>query len=274
MDTSTHPDTLFARSADGTRIAYEVRGSGPALVLVDGALCQRSMGPARGLAAALAGSFTVHAYDRRGRGASDVGQAPYHPDREVEDLVAVIDAAGGRAHVLGCSSGAALALVAAAQGAPIDRMVAYEAPFVVDDQRAPVDPGLPARTRSLLAQGRRGEAVMLFLATVGTPAPVRALMRVLPVWRRLTAAADTLPHDWDICIDHQQGRPLVPGLYDGSAVPTLVLAGGRSPAWLRNAQAAVANAVPRGRYQELPGQTHMVKPKVVAPVATEHLLAT
>src|SRR3954449_9096410 len=91
--------TRFATSADGTRIAYEVSGAGPALVLVDGALCQRSMGPARPLAKLLAAQFTVHAYDRRGRGESGAGETPYHPDREVEDLAAVVAAAGGHAHV-------------------------------------------------------------------------------------------------------------------------------------------------------------------------------
>jgi hypothetical protein len=101
MSSTTTLTTRFATSADGTEIAYEVTGSGPALVLVDGALCQRAMGPSRGLAKELAGSFTVYAYDRRGRGESGPGDAPYALGREIEDLVAVIQAAGGRAHVLG-----------------------------------------------------------------------------------------------------------------------------------------------------------------------------
>jgi pimeloyl-ACP methyl ester carboxylesterase len=100
------PGTRYAVSADGTRIAYETHGSGPALVIVDGALCQRSMGPSRPLAARLASRFTVHVYDRRGRGESEPGHAAYHPAREVEDLAAVITAAGGHAHVFGASSGA------------------------------------------------------------------------------------------------------------------------------------------------------------------------
>lgn len=274
MTTTTDTTTRFTHSSDGTRIAYEVHGSGPALVLVDGALCQRTMGPARSLAKALGASFTVYAYDRRGRGESGAGETPHHPDREVEDLVAVTGAAGGHAHVLAASSGAALALAAAAQGAPIDRLVAYEAPFVVDDTRAPMDTDLPAHTRSLVDRGRRGEAVKLFMRTVGTPAVMVALMPLFPMWKKLTGVAHTLPHDWDICIEQQQGRALRAGLYDTSVVPTLVVAGGKSPAFMKNAQAAITEAVPHGRYLELPGQTHMIKAKVLAPVVTEYLLGT
>src|SRR5690606_31948741 len=107
-------------------------------------------------------------------------------------------------------------------------------------------------------------AVSYFMRSVGTPAPARAFMRILPVWRKLTGVAHTLPHDWDLCLEHQQGRPLPPGLYDGSSVPTLVVAGGRSPAYMRNAQRAVAEAVPQGRFEELAGQTHMVRASALA----------
>jgi pimeloyl-ACP methyl ester carboxylesterase len=278
MTTITHREdtmtaTRFVTSADGTRIAYEVRGSGPALVLVDGALCQRSLGPARPLAEQLATSFTVYAYDRRGRGESGPGETAYDVEREVEDLTAVIEAAGGHAHVFGASSGAALALVAARSGVPIDRLALYEAPFIVDDTHAPNDPELPARLRALVEQGRRGDAVRLFLRTVGAPGPMIALMRLMPVWKKLTGVAHTLPHDLTIVIDHEQGRPLPEGLYDAVAAPTLVIAGGKSPDYLRNAQAAVAEAVPDGRLETLPGQTHMIKAKVTAPVVAAHLLA-
>jgi pimeloyl-ACP methyl ester carboxylesterase len=265
--------TRFATSADGTRIAYEVHGSGPALVLVDGALCYRAMGPARGLAEQLSDRFTVHAYDRRGRGESGPGESAYHPDREVDDLAAVIEAAGGHAHVFGSSSGAALALTAAQHGVPIDRIVLYEAPFIVDDTHAPNDPELPERLHSLVEGGRRGAAVKLFMRTVGMPRPMIAVMPLMPVWRKLTGVAHTLPHDLTIVIGHEQGRPLPAGLYDAVDSPTLVIAGGKSPEYMRNAQAAIADAVPDGRLETLPGQTHMIKAKVTAPVVAAHLLA-
>lgn len=272
MSTQTTTETRYAVSADGTRIAYDVTGTGPALVVVDGAMCARHMGPSRGLATALASDFTVHAYDRRGRGGSDAGASAYSPEREVEDLAAVIEAAGGSAHVFSASSGAALALTGAAAGLPIERLVAYEAPFVVDATHAPNDPDLGERTRALVDAGRRSEAVTLFLRTVGLPRPMVAVMSWLPMWRKLTGMAHTLPHDYAIVLAHQQGRPLPEGVYAASTVPTLVVAGGRSPEYMRNAQTAVASAVPDGRLEVLPGQTHLIKAKVVAPVVRRHCL--
>jgi pimeloyl-ACP methyl ester carboxylesterase len=279
--TTAQPRTgsAFVTSADGTRIAYESTeptrstGSGPALVLVDGALCSRSMGPSQGLAKQLRDRFTVIAYDRRGRGESGPGVAAYDPRREVEDLVAVLGATGGRAHVLGVSSGAALALEAARCGAPIDRLVCYEAPFILDGSQPPTDPRLPEQVARMVAEGRRGEAVATFLKVVGAPAPVRVLMRLAPAWKQMTAVAHTLPYDLALVVPFGQGRPLPAGHYDDVPQQTLVLAGGRSPASMRNAQAAVAAALPHGRLEVLRGQTHMVKATVVAPVVSDHLLS-
>ena len=270
-DLMTRSETRFAGSADGTRIAYEVSGSGPALALVDGALCRRAMGPARPLAEQLATQFTVLAYDRRGRGESGAGESPYHPDREVEDLAAVIEAAGGRAHVFGASSGAALALRAAQAGVPTDRIAVYEAPYIVDDTHAPNDPALPRRLQDLVDDGRRSDAVSLFMSTVGAPRPVVAVMKLLPVWKKLTGVAHTLPYDLSLVIEHEQGRPLPEDLYDAVSAPTLVIAGGKSPVHMRNAQAALADVLPDGRLETLPGQTHMIKAKVTAPVVAAHL---
>jgi pimeloyl-ACP methyl ester carboxylesterase len=257
------PTTQYAVSADGTRIAYEVRGTGPALVIVDGALCQRSMGPSRPLAERLAAQFTVHTYDRRGRGESEPGRKAYHPDREVEDLAAVITAAGGHAH--------AFVLRAAQAGVPIDRIVVYEAPFIVDDTHAPLDLQLGERTRALVEDGRSGDAVKLFMRTVGAPGPLVAVMRVLPVWKKLISVAPTLPHDYAIVLDRQQGKPLPEGAYDAVTQPALVIAGGKSPAYMKNSQAAIAEALSAGRLETLPGQTHMIKAKVTAPVVAAHL---
>ena len=268
MTTTAAPTrTRYATSADGTAIAYEVVGQGPALVLVDGAMCQRTMGPSRPLARALADRFTVHVYDRRGRGESGPGAGPYAVEREVEDLRAVLDAAGGHAHLFGASSGAALALEAARRGAPVDRLAVYEAPFILDGTHAPNDPRLGERTRQLVDAGRPGAAAGLFLRTVGVPAPMVALMRLLPTWRRITGVAHTLPHDYAIVLEHQQGRPLPAGCYDQVTAETLVLVGGRSPAYLQHAQAAVAAAVPCAQLRSLPGQTHLVKAPVAVAMA-------
>ena len=154
--------TQLVTSADGTPIAYETIGSGPALVLVDGAMCDRTMGHARPLAAELAPHFTVYAYDRRGRHESGAGATDWSADREIDDLDAVITAAGGTAHVFAASSGAHLALTAAQRGSAIDKLVVYEAPYVVDDSRRPNAADLPEQVEQMLAEGhpeRRGEGV-------------------------------------------------------------------------------------------------------------------
>lgn len=272
MTTSTAAPTQFATSADGTSIAYEVRGTGPALVNVDGAMCSRQMGPSKGLAEALADRFTVYTYDRRDRGDSGAGASPYAVQREVEDLLAVLAATGGRAHVLGSSSGAALALEAARQGAAIERLAVYEAPFIVDDTHPANDPQLGTRTQQLVDSGHSADAVRLFLRTVGMPGPMVAAMRFLPPWKHMVGMAPTLPHDYAIVLDRQQGRPLPAGYYDGVAPETLVMAGGKSPAYMQNSQAAIAAALPHARLQTLPGQTHLIKPKVVAAAITPFLL--
>lgn len=265
--------TQYAVSTDGTRIAYETRGTGPALVVVDGALCSRTMGPSRDLAEALQDSFTVHVYDRRGRGESDAGATAYDVEREVEDLAAVIAAAGGHAHVFGSSSGGALALEAARRDVAIDRLITYEVPLIVDDTHAPNDLDLPERLQAMVDDDRRGDAVRLFMRTVGAPGPVVAVMRLLPVWRKLTAVAHTLPHDLSMVVPFEQGEPLPAGYYDGVRCPTLALTGGKSPTHMRNGQAALAAAVPDGALRVLPGQSHIIRSKAVAPVVTAHLVA-
>jgi pimeloyl-ACP methyl ester carboxylesterase len=263
--------TRFVRSTDGTEIAYEVSGTGPGLVLVDGAMCQRALGPARALAALLADTFTVYAYDRRGRGESGPGVAPWDAARELEDLAAVLEVAGGRPHLFGSSSGGALALEAARLGLPVGRLVVYEAPFIVDGTHAPNDADLPDQVRGLVDEGRRGEAVRTFLRVVGMPAAMVPLMRFMPPWKQMTAIAHTLPYDLAMVVPHQQGKPLPEGCYDAVEAETLVIAGGKSPEYMRNAQAAIAAAVPHARLETLPGQTHMIKAGAVAPVVRSFL---
>lgn len=272
MTATTAHATRVATSADGTEIAYEATGTGPALVLVDGALCSRAMGPARGLAKELGDRFTVYSYDRRGRGESGPGASPYAVEREVEDLLAVIEAAGGRAHVFGASSGGALALEAARHGAPVDRLAVYELPFIVDGTHPANDPLLGQQVQEMVEDGRRGDAVRTFMRTVGVPAPFIVLMRLMPTWKQLTAVAHTLPYDFALVLEHEQGEPLPAGYYDRVEPATLVVAGGKSPEYMRNAQAAIAQAVPGARHEVLAGQTHMIKAKVLAPLLTDFLL--
>ncbi len=255
----------FATSADGTAIAYETLGAGPALILVDGALCHRGFGPARKLAERLAGHFTVYIYDRRGRGESG-DTAPYGVEREVEDLAALIKEAGGSALVFGQSSGAALALEAARRGLPITRLGLYEAPFIVDDTRDPVPADYTARLDAYLEAGQKGEAVKAFMKVVGVPAAMIAIMRLTPPWRGLKRVAHTLPYDAAVMGDRQTGRPLPAGHWDTVTIPTLVADGGKSDPWMRNAQRSLAAALPNPTYRTLEGQNHMVKAAALAPV--------
>lgn len=256
-------------SADGTPIAYERAGQGPAVILVDGALSFRGSSINGGLAEALAPDFTVYTYDRRGRGESgDTG--PYAIEREVEDLAALVKEAGGPVRLYGTSSGAALALAAVQNGLPVERLALYEPPFVVDGTRAPVKDDYPRRLAALVAAGRRAEAVRMFMREgVGLPAVVVAMMRFMPAWARLKAVAHTLPYDTALVFPYQGGLPYPEGAWASVTVPTLVADGGKSPAWMRNSVAALAKALPAADHRTLDGQTHIVKPEALAPVLRE-----
>lgn len=255
-------------SKDGTSIAVERTGRGPALVFVDGAMCYRASGPSQPMATALADHFTVFTYDRRGRG--DSSDAPsYDVQREIDDLDAVIREAGGQAFVFGVSSGAALALEAASRGVAMSRLALYEAPFIVDDSRPPIAQDFMAGLNTALTSGRRGDAVKMFMKVVGVPGIFITLMRVMPAWPKLTAVAHTLPYDFAIVGPFQRGVPLPATRWSGATVPTLVMDGGKSPVWMRNATRALAGIVPNATYRTLDGQTHMVKPKALAPPLIE-----
>jgi pimeloyl-ACP methyl ester carboxylesterase len=256
------------RSADGTTIAYTQAGQGPPLILVDGALCGRSFGPMPKLAEQLAPHFTVYTYDRRGRGASG-DTKPYSPDREVEDIEALAALAGDTVCLHGTSSGAALALEATKRVRSIARLAVYEPPFIVDDTRTPMPDDWLPRLKALVADGRDGDAVKMFMRFVGAPAVLTAVMPLTPVWGKLKAAAPTLPYDVTVIHDHQRGTPFTPGEWADVKAPTLVAVGGKSPAWMTNATRALADALPDATYRTLPAQNHMVKAQAIAPVLTE-----
>lgn len=257
-------------SRDGTTIAYDRLGSGPPLILVDGALCHRGMGPMPALARQLAGQFTVIVYDRRGRGESG-NNLPWSRDREIDDIAALITAAGGSASLAGVSSGAVLALDAAARGLPVPKVAVYEPPLIVDASRTPVpDDFIPGLER-LAAEGNRNEIVKRFMRIVGAPAFVVAVMRFFPNWPKLAAVAHTVPYDMTLLQGLQAGHPLPRHRWAAVRSPCLVLDGGKSPAWMRNGNKALADILPRSAYRTLPGQTHMVKVEVLAPALIDFL---
>jgi pimeloyl-ACP methyl ester carboxylesterase len=261
-------------SKDGTAIAYSRAGDGPPLILIDGALCHRAVGPNRRLAERLSREFTVVTYDRRGRGESG-DTPPYAVAREVEDLAALIDAAGGTADLYGISSGGALALEAAkALAGRIGRVAVYEIPFVVDDTRRPVSNVYRDELNQLLAAGRRSAAVKLFMRDgVGFPSPVVALMALFPGWSKNKAIAHTLPYDAEIMGATQRGRRLPTDRWASVTAPVQVLSGAKSPAWLRNAASQLAEILPHASHSTLEGQRHYVKADAIAPVLTDFFTA-
>nr|BFE72306.1 alpha/beta hydrolase [Actinoplanes digitatis] len=257
-------------SADGTTIAYETVGSGPALIVVDGAMCYRGNGPARDLAEALSDEYTVFIYDRRGRGASG-DTAPWSADREIEDLAALIEAAGGTAHLVGCSSGAVLAADAANRLDGVGQLALYEPPFIVDDTHPARPDTYVPRTEALIAAGDNGGAVKMFLRHVGVPGVVVWIMSLTPVFGKLKAVAPTLPYDLRILGDTGRGLPLDAARWSQVRAPAIVMDGGKSPRYMRNAAKALSEALPKSEYRTLPGQTHIVKAQVVAPAVKEFL---
>ncbi|MFD5461474.1 alpha/beta fold hydrolase [Kitasatospora sp. NPDC127059] len=250
-------------STDGTTIACTVTGSGPAVVLVDGAIGHRGFDPGVAVSERLSAHHTVWAYDRRGRGGSG-DTAPFAVEREIEDLAAVITAAGGSAAVFGISSGAALALRAAAAGVGMSRLAVYEPPFSTEEGRSEQFVGYVAELEAAIAEGRRGDAVAAFMTFVGMPGEMVEGMRSAPVWPVFEAVAPTLAYDAE-ALGGRTGGTVPTELLATVAVPTLVLDGGASPELLRAPTRAVAGAVPGAEYRTLADQTHEVAPEVLVP---------
>jgi pimeloyl-ACP methyl ester carboxylesterase len=267
---ATHPSqTLTVTSADGTAITVDRSGQGAPVVCVDGAMSTRSLGPGKMLASHLADAFTVYTYDRRGRG--DSGDASgYEVQREIEDLAAVIAAAGKDAMVFGHSSGCVLALEAAHAGAPITHLALYEPPFVIDRTRPAVGEAWAQELDGLLAAGRRGQAVRRFMVEVArAPRLVPLLMSLTPMFKQIKAVAHTLAYDTALLSPYQTGEPLPVNRFGDVRVPTRLLLGGKSPEWIANAAHALERVLPAGELTVLDGQTHMLKPKVTAPVVRQ-----
>lgn len=252
------------KSGDGTLIAYRrTGGDGPPVIMVGGVFSTAAAEAP--LAALLAPRLSVITYDRRGRGASG-DTAPYAVEREVEDIAALLTEVGGGASVYGMSSGAALALEAAASGLPITQLAVYEPPYDAGPAHVSDHTSYTARLDELLSRGRRDEAVELFLSVVGVEPDLVAGMRRTAMWRNMTALAHTLAYD---------NAVMGPG-----TVPTerlaritarvMVVDGGASPPPMRVAARAVAEALPRGRHRTLTGQVHEVAPHVLAPVLGEY----
>ena len=253
-------------SKDGTKIAFDTQGKGPAVIIVDGAMGYRALGFSSGLAKLLASRFTVYTYDRRGRGDSG-NTLPYALEREIEDIAALIQDAGGSACVYGISSGACLALEAASRlGSWVKKLALYEAPYRFDEGARAEWLKYREDLSKLLAAGKRGDAVVLFMTFVGTPAEMVQGMRQSPMWPMFEAVAPTLAYDAAAMGDD---RTVPARRASGVTAPTLVMNGDASFPFMYDAAAAIAKAVPHAQHQVLKGQRHDVSPEAIAPVLTE-----
>jgi pimeloyl-ACP methyl ester carboxylesterase len=243
-------------SKDGTTIAYEKYGSGPALVLVGAALSDHA--DAAKLAKRLARKFTVINYDRRGRGQSS-DTPPYAVEREVEDIAALIDAAGGAAFLFGSSSGAVLALEAGSRlGAKVRGLFLYEPPFIVDSSRPPMPADLVEEIESLVTANRRSEAVgRFFRKGMGIPAIFVTMMRwLMPGWSKAAGMAHTLPYDFAVLAGTQSGEPLPAQRWISTQAPTLIMVGSKSETFFHNGARALNDILPQAQYRALEGRDH------------------
>jgi pimeloyl-ACP methyl ester carboxylesterase len=258
------------RSPDGTVIAFERLGSGPPLVLVGGAFCDRTARVSGlPLARELAAQLTVYVYDRRGRGES-TDTAPYAVSRELEDLAAVLAATGGKAHVYGHSSGAILSLEAALASGAVSKLALYEPPLVLDGAREPMPPELPDELAALIDRGDRSAATALFLTRgVGLPAALVEQRKQHPAWASLEAASHTLSYDARLTAAPEAIVARAATL----RIPTALFDGARSQPWMRAGVVSLARAIPAATHVTLPDQTHDVDPRAIAPQLLEFFLA-
>jgi len=255
-------------SKDGTRIAFDQSGQGPALILVAGALTTRADWTS--LAAHLAPHFSVFAYDRRGRGESG-DTTPYAVEREIEDIDALITEAGGSAFAFGHSSGAALALEAAVQlGEKVKKLAMYEAPYNDEREAKLAWRAYIRQLTELLAANRRGDAVALFMQYVGMPAEQIEVMRHAPAWPMLEAIAPTLAYDHTAILGKDASVPIERATH--VLVPTLVMNGGTSYPFMYETARTLSQAMPHAQLRTLEGQDHGLAADVLAPALIEFFL--
>jgi pimeloyl-ACP methyl ester carboxylesterase len=252
-------------SADGTIIAYDVYGEGDPIILVEGAFCGRHFGPTNKLAAELGKQFRVYHYDRRARGDSSPS-TDYRLECELEDLRAMIDVAGGRAGLAGFSSGACLALEAAAAHLPLTRVAFYEPPYMVGPKARKVPANFEAEVQQLVADGKNGDAVAYFMTKlIGMPSIFLIPMKLSKMWKEITPQAPSLPFDMEAVNGFVPPEARLKGI----TVPTLAIYGTKTFPVLVDSTKFCAGAIPGADLVVLPGQSHEVKAEAIAPALTD-----
>lgn len=254
--------TSQVTSKDGTRIAFEKSGRGPAIVIVSGALSHRKLWDSP-LPARLAQQFTVYVYDRRGRGESTDVQ-PYAVEREIEDIEALVNDAGGSASLFGVSSGAALALQAAAKLGPtkVSKLAIYDVPYGQSEKEFATQ---KQRVGEIVRTGAAGDAAAFFLSAIGTPPQALEGMKRSPEWEAIKKMDFTLVYDYAVLGDGAVPQDVVKTI----RVPTLVMNGEKSMPFMSSAADRIAALIPQARRKILEGQAHQADPEVIAPVLTE-----
>ena len=257
------------RSKDGTTIAFDKAGNGPALILVGGMFEQRAMESETSKLAvypSLTQHFTVYHYDRRGRGDS-ADTLPFAVEREIEDIDALITDAGGSALVFGISSGAALAFEAAlGLGAKVKKLALYEPPYNDDPDARQAWVNFRAQLAEALTEERHRDAVGLFMMLLGVPPEGLEEMHQYPMWPMWEAIAPTVAYD-AAALGPEAAVPVEKAA--GLRAPALVMSGSESYPFMHAAAQALAAAVPNGEYRCLEGQRHEVAPEAIAPVLIE-----
>ncbi|MFF0529063.1 alpha/beta fold hydrolase [Nocardia amikacinitolerans] len=263
----------------GVELAFDrtVGGEAGTVILIGGAFSYRAFPKMVELARKLSQEYglTVVNYDRRGRGDSTDSPGVYDVENEIDDLAALIEAVGGEAAVFGWSSGAGLALLAAASGRVpgITKVVAFEPPFVTDHENFVPPADLAVKLHELIAADRRAEVVRYFMTKgMGTPRLFAAIMRFTPFWKGLLATAPTTAHDWAIMGPYMRGVALSPADWAGVKVPTLVISGGKSGALLRSAARAITAVLPNARHEEVAKLSHNPNIDLLVPVSGEFLV--
>jgi pimeloyl-ACP methyl ester carboxylesterase len=251
-------------SRDGTTIAFDKSGQGPALIIVNGAMGYRAFYGDKPLVSKLSNDFTVYTYDRRGRGESG-DTKPYAVEREIEDIEAMIDDANGTAFLYGVSSGAALALLAAARVGPkkVPRLALYEPPYGSDKEEEKADfAAQKKRINELIRDGEPGDAASFFVTALGTPPEALDGLRKSPDWAFMKSVDHTLAYDYEVL-----GDGAIPvGIAKTVRIPTLVMNGGKSFDFMRDAAESLSKVMPNARWEILKNQTHEVSADAIAPL--------
>lgn len=257
-------------SKDGTTIAFDKVGSGPAVILVNGAMSFRAADPTLGqVAELLSQDFTVYNYDRRGRGESG-NTEPFAKEREIEDVQALIEDAGGEAMLFGISSGGVVALETAAVTPGVKKVFVYEVPLIVDNSREPLE-DYEGDTTRMVKEDRLDDLVEFFMTKIAgmPPEMVGGMKQDQNMWGGMKALAPTITHDAAFMTDFMKGKPLSADYWSKVTVPVMVADGGASPAWFHSAADALAEALPDASRETLEGQTHMIDANVLAPVMSD-----